>query len=316
MPARKASSTSQSATSSVGGRERRDATEAKAKMEIIFCDAVPEDLLCGICGQAAIKAVVAEECGHLFCRSCILPSLERRRECPTDATPLTPEQVRKDVRTQRKVQSLSVFCSNKRSGCSWKGCLSDLERHGERCEWASVKCPFQPHGCDAVVTRRSLTEHVQSNATSHLFLLCTVSNRLQEENIALQQEISLLQRSDSRFIWIIPNFQTKRGPLYSRKFSARGAQWYLGIDFEGPDHHAGVYLFADGHDRRVCFKLILFNIDLSEDKVHTVNDWAPEFKGKGWGPLKFINRTNLEETGFLVNQCVRVGVELENDPFN
>ena len=64
----------------------------------------------------------------------------------------------------------------------------------------------------------------------------------------------------SRFIWVIPNFESKRGPVYSRKFTAKTLQWYLGVDFEGPDQHAGVYLFAEGHSRRVDFKLILFNL--------------------------------------------------------
>lgn len=300
-----------------GGRERRSDRDPQSiqHLDVPFCDTVPVDLQCAICMQAANEAVVTEECGHLFCRVCVSRALDRKKECPVDRTPLTNEQVRKDVRTQRKVQALSVFCYNKRGGCVWKGCLSDLERHVEKCEFATVKCPFMAHGCDAVVTRKSLTEHIQGTDVSHLLLLCNSLSKLQEENTALQQEVALLQRSDERFIWVIPNFETKRGPLYSRKFIAKNVQWYLGVDFEGPDQHAGVYLFAEGHTRRVDFKLILFNVDPASDKVHTVNDWSIEFKGKGWGPLKFINRSNLENTGFLVNHCVRVGVEIEREPF-
>eukprot|EP00993_Chasmostoma_nieuportense_P002287 NODE_3097_length_1030_cov_32.193798_g2953_i0.p1 GENE.NODE_3097_length_1030_cov_32.193798_g2953_i0~~NODE_3097_length_1030_cov_32.193798_g2953_i0.p1 ORF type:complete len:248 (-),score=64.75 NODE_3097_length_1030_cov_32.193798_g2953_i0:96-839(-) len=220
-----------------------------------------------------------------------------------------------DVRTQRKIQALPTSCYNKKSGCSWRGCLSDLEKHGEKCDFASVKCPFTAHSCEAIVTRKTLGDHIQSNITSHLLLMCSSLSKLQEENMALQQELDILQRPDERFVWVIPNFESKRGPVYSRKFSAKALQWYLGVDFEGPDQHAGVYLFAEGHNRRVDFKLLLFNVDPHKDKIHTVNDWSLDFKGKGWGPLKFINRSNLEETGFLVNNCVRIGVEVESDPF-
>uniref|UniRef100_A0A7S1NRG8 RING-type E3 ubiquitin transferase n=1 Tax=Eutreptiella gymnastica TaxID=73025 RepID=A0A7S1NRG8_9EUGL len=300
-----------------GGRERGRERERDpiVQLDIPFCETVPEDFQCGICLTAAREAVVTEECGHLFCRACISSALDRKKECPVDRTPLNHDQVRKDVRTQRKIQALSVWCYNKKGGCAWKGCLSDLEKHCEKCDFATVKCPFQLHGCDAIISRKTLTDHIQTNVTSHLLLLCTSLGKLQEENIALQQELDIIQRSDERFIWVIPNFESKRGPVYSRKFTAKNLQWYLGVDFECPDQHAGVYLFAEGHSRRVDFKLILFNVDAAKDKIHTVNDWSTEFKGKGWGPLKFINRTNLEDTGFLVNNCVRIGVEIESDPF-
>ena len=39
-------------------------------------------------------------------------------------------------------------------------------------------------------------------------------------------------------------------------------------------------------------------------------------QGKGWGPLKFIDRPNLSGTGFLVNGCVRLAVEVEGYPFD
>jgi len=283
--------------------------------DIPFVDAVPDDLQCGICFSAAIDPVVTEDCGHLFCRECILTALERKKECPIDRLPLTVTDIRKDVRTLRRIHSLTVYCVNKKQNCTWSGAYSDLDRHVERCEFATVKCPFSVHGCDVVVSRKTLPEHMATGTNSHLMLLCAVTARLLDENTALQQELDILQRDDMRFIWVITNFEAKRGPVYSRKFSGRGTMWYLGVDFEGPEQHAGVYLFAEGHQKRVDFKLILFNQDPTKDKVHIVNDWAADYKGKGWGPLKFINRSNLGNSGFIVNGCVRIGVEIETDPF-
>eukprot|EP00997_Jenningsia_sp_PLL12_P004690 NODE_1955_length_1026_cov_100.370522_g1587_i0.p1 GENE.NODE_1955_length_1026_cov_100.370522_g1587_i0~~NODE_1955_length_1026_cov_100.370522_g1587_i0.p1 ORF type:complete len:317 (-),score=110.59 NODE_1955_length_1026_cov_100.370522_g1587_i0:76-984(-) len=297
-----------------GGREVRRASPPE-QLEVPLADPLPEDLQCSICLHVATDAVVTEECGHLFCKLCITTALERKTECPVDRSPLTQDQIRKDVRARRRIQALAVWCHNRRGGCTWKGCYSDLERHYDKCDFATVKCPFTPHGCDAVVTRKALAEHTQGNMMHHLVLLCASLSRFQEENTALRQALDIVQRPNERFIWVIPNFESKRGPIYSRKFTAKHLQWYLGLDFEGPDEHTGVYMFAEGHNRRVDFKLILFNSDPCKDKVHTVNDWSPDFKGKGWGPLKFINRSNLVDTGFLANGCVRIGVEVESDPF-
>lgn len=300
-----------------GGSMRR-ATSVEARgppQEVPFVDSVPDDLQCGICFSAAVDPVVTEECGHLFCRECIQTALERKKECPIDRLPLTMNDVRKDIRALRKIQSLTVQCYNNKAGCSWVGAYSDLDRHADRCELATVKCPFSVHGCEAIVSRKTLPEHMSTNMNAHLLLVCQVTTRLADENVMLQQELDILQREDMRFVWIITNFEAKRGPVYSRKFVARGLQWYLGIDFEGPEKHAGVYLFAEGHAKRVDFKLILFNADAARDKVHIVNDWAADYKGKGWGPLKFIDRSNLGSSGFIVSGCVRIGVEIDADPF-
>ncbi len=289
---------------------------SSAAVEVPFAEPVPEDLQCGICLQAATDPVVTEDCGHLFCRDCIATALERKRECPIDRQPLTINQVRKDVRTLRKVMSLQTYCLNKRSGCNWVGSYSDLDKHVDRCDYSTVRCPFAPHGCDAAVTRKTLAEHLSGSVPQHLMLMCQVTARLLEDNAALQQELDLIQRDDQRFVWVIPNFENKRGPVYSRKFCARGLMWYLGVDFEGPDQHAGEYLSAEGHQRRVDFKLLLLNVDPARDKEHSVNDWHPDYKGKGWGPLKFIDRLTIAQAGFVVNGCVRIGAEIEGDPFD
>lgn len=295
---------------------RRDRRAKALLPEVPFIETIPEDVQCQICLGASMEATVTEDCGHLFCRDCIETAMERKKECPVCRAALSLAELRKDVRAQRRVMSLTTACFNKRSGCPWKGVYSDLEKHNDKCEFATVKCPFAQHGCDAIVTRKSVQDHMTTSVPQHLLLVCNAVTRLSEENLAMQQELELLQREDVRFVWIIPNFEAKKGPLYSRKFSARGHFWYLGVDFEGPDQHAGVYLFAEGHTRRVDFKLLLYNQDSARDKVHQVNDWAPDYKGKGWGPLKFIDRSTIASSGFVVNGCVRIGAELESEPFD
>ena len=277
---------------------------------------VPDDLLCAICLCAASEPVVTEECGHLFCRACILTALERKSQCPIDRNPLTAAEVRKDVRTQRKIASLRTRCPNHAEGCAWVGELSDMQGHCDNCEFSVFKCGFVMVGCDADVTRKSVLEHSKSHLNHHLALLCRTAARLSEENTALRQELDLMQRDTHRFTWVVTMFSARRGPFYSRKFFARGLQWYLGVDFEGPDHHAGVYVFAEGHTKRVDFKLVLLNQDPRKDRIHIVNDWAVDYKGKGWGPLKFIDRTILGNSGFLVSGSVRIQVEMTSEPYD
>eukprot|EP00755_Sulcionema_specki_P028143 Sspe_Gene.89269::Locus_61066_Transcript_1_1_Confidence_1.000_Length_1237::g.89269::m.89269 len=290
--------------------------DSRNGLDYPFSESIPEDLQCGICLGPAIESNVTQECGHLFCRGCILQAMEAKKECPTCRRPITIDEIRKDVRTQRKIHALGVHCRNKRGGCAWKGALSEFERHAEKCEYATVKCPFAPHGCDEDVTRRSLQQHIQNSMSNHLILMCQALTKLQEDNLTLLQELHILQRYDKRFIWVIPNFGSKKGPVYSQKFMSKGHQWYLGVDFEGPDQHAGVYLFAEGHTKRVNFKLILFHQDPSKDKMHIVNDWTVDYKGKGWGPLKFIDRSNLNGTGYIVGGCVRIAAEIDGEPYD
>ena len=207
--------------------------EDPCEAELPFVDAVPEDLQCGICFGPCLEPHVTEECGHLFCKSCVSTALEVKTECPICRVTVTLEQVRKDVRTQRKIAGLNVYCKyRKTGGCQWQGVLSDLERHTEKCEHALVPCPYTAHGCDATVTRHSLADHMQTAMSSHMVLAASALTRLQEEQLTLQQEIEILQRHDQRFIWVIPNFMCRKAPAYSRKFTAKSHQWYLGVDFD------------------------------------------------------------------------------------
>jgi hypothetical protein len=290
--------------------------QSPALPDVQFVNSVPEDLVCGICLAAAQDAVVTEECGHLFCRDCITQAMVRKKECPVDRTPLSLDHIHKDVRSQRKIKELVVFCPQKGLGCAWTGAYSDVERHVPKCEFTAVACPFESHGCNVQCSRKQLGEHINTGSQHHLVLLCASMIRMQEDMLTLTQQLEIHSRHEKQYIWVIPGFDTKRGPVYSPKFMQRGFMWYLGVDSEGPDQHAGVYLFAEGHNRRVDFKLTLFHSEESRDKVHMVSDWRKDYKGKGWGPLKFIDRANLASSGFVSNGCIRVGLRMECDAYD
>ena len=90
-------------------------------------------------------------------------------------------QIRKDVRAQRKINSLRVYCGNRESGCTWEGDLSDHPAHARHCEFCLVKCPFEEHGCTAVITNKTCDAHMQEAAMAHALLMCNAVTALKGE---------------------------------------------------------------------------------------------------------------------------------------
>ncbi|KAG5486175.1 hypothetical protein LSCM1_07294 [Leishmania martiniquensis] len=118
-----------------------------------------------------------------------------------------------------------------------------------------------------------------------------------------------------RFVWVIMDVTSLQEPCYSRPFTSHSLPWYVGIDATVASEQCGVYLFAEGHEHRVDFRVILYHGDPARDVVHVVRDWQEDYIGKGWGPLRFINRFTLEQDGFLVRGCLRVGIEVLSMPY-
>lgn len=118
-----------------------------------------------------------------------------------------------------------------------------------------------------------------------------------------------------RFVWVITDMASRQAPCYSRSFTSHGLPWYVGMDTTASWEQCGVYLFTEGHEHRVDFRVILYHEDPARDVVHVVRDWQEDYIGKGWGPLRFINRFTLEQDGFLVSGCLRVGIEVVSGPY-
>eukprot|EP01004_Peranema_trichophorum_P005918 NODE_4759_length_1118_cov_43.773869_g4223_i0.p1 GENE.NODE_4759_length_1118_cov_43.773869_g4223_i0~~NODE_4759_length_1118_cov_43.773869_g4223_i0.p1 ORF type:complete len:310 (+),score=50.96 NODE_4759_length_1118_cov_43.773869_g4223_i0:70-999(+) len=299
-------------------------------LSLQFVDSVPEDFQCCICLNAATDAVVTEDCGHLFCRECttfynypkfILTAIEQKNECPVDRLPLTMEQIRKDVRAQRKIQSLCVYCPNKESGCNWMGYLSDLPHHATGCDHGLMKCPFASHGCTALITKKTIDQHLSTEGLAHSLLMCkaldTLSLEYQKLRVATNsfQRMLMLAMDSDYFIWSIPMFEQQRGAEVSKIFKSKGLNWYMKIDFEENAQFSAVYLYASAHTKRTNFEFLLFNQDSNKDECLLIDDWAIDFKGKGWGNKRFIDRTTLADSGFIIDGRVTIGVHMVGEPF-
>ncbi|XP_062523453.1 TNF receptor-associated factor 3-like isoform X2 [Corticium candelabrum] len=113
---------------------------------------------CPLC-LYALRDPIQTPCGHRFCTSCIKNVLiQDRAKCPLDNEPLRKDEIFPDNFCRREVLSLTVLCSNKEFGCSWKGQLKELEGHDTTCDYTLVTC--ENKGCDSKVLRMVLQKHL------------------------------------------------------------------------------------------------------------------------------------------------------------
>lgn len=177
-----------------------------------FIDDVADDLLCGICSDAAGvggHATVTDACGHLFCEDCILRWLNSgNTTCPVDRQPLIRAGLRKDIRTQRLCQALRVRCDGARSGCSWEGCWSELAAHVAGCGSCKpkVRCALAACGCPAVFgtdiddagAAAARAAHNADAVQDHITLLAAHCAKLTTEHGELGALVTQLSRTVAR----------------------------------------------------------------------------------------------------------------------
>jgi len=269
-----------------------------------FVDAIPDDLQCSICLGPAVVAFVTEECGHLYCRDCIMGALDKKKECPVCRRRLTAEGIRKDVRAQRRISALRVQCENEERGCTWTGEFGERARHMNQCRLGAITCPFHALGCTEVLFRYALPQHMS---------ICAITKRLAEGSLALQQELKVIDRENGnrKFVWAIENFESNRETLFSRVFRAHGVQWQLKVVPEGKAAPR-VTLQPIGHQNRAKFTLTLFNTEPGKNKVARIED--PNIKGKGTGVAGFIPHGDRLQA-FLVSGCITLKVDIDPPPF-
>eukprot|EP01006_Ploeotia_vitrea_P022962 TRINITY_DN55409_c0_g1_i1.p1 TRINITY_DN55409_c0_g1~~TRINITY_DN55409_c0_g1_i1.p1 ORF type:complete len:313 (-),score=16.51 TRINITY_DN55409_c0_g1_i1:538-1437(-) len=296
----------------------RDNRDSVWSLPLEFVDP-PEEYQCSICVGPAKEACVTEECGHLFCKKCIMQALALKQECPVDRISLTPQQVRKDVRVQRKVLELKVHCIHNDKGCQWTGEVNSLLEHISKCTVRPIDCPYAEFGCRVSLTGATYEQHLQDNMAKHNLLLLSGVKKLQEQlvasekrTIALQRIVALSHDSDY-FVWSVVMRKPYQGTEVSKIFRRKGLNWYMKIDFDADPQFAAVYLYASGHHQRATFQFTLFNRDPARDVTLRIDDWAASYKGKGWGNKRFVDKQDV--TSFLIEGRVTIGVHILGEPY-
>eukprot|EP01060_Flectonema_neradi_P027824 TRINITY_DN37448_c0_g1_i1.p1 TRINITY_DN37448_c0_g1~~TRINITY_DN37448_c0_g1_i1.p1 ORF type:complete len:376 (+),score=37.17 TRINITY_DN37448_c0_g1_i1:60-1187(+) len=145
---------------------------------ISFTSDIPDDLVCGICKDAASDPQVTEQCGHLFCQGCIETSLKHSSCCPLCR--MEDVRMRVDHRAKRQVDALGVKCAH--PGCNWTGVHSDLSVHRNNCAHKVFPCTYGSIGCPKQGTEPELVKHEHSETQQHLHLLLKKVFSLEQKN--------------------------------------------------------------------------------------------------------------------------------------
>ena len=129
-----------------------------------FVECVPEHFLCSKCIGVARRLTFTSCCGESYCHGCIAEIQQKGEPCPAceEKAFTTSEQ----VKFQRRIMSLQVYCSMKERGCDWNGTLDNLDAHldpdGDNCQHVDTKCPFD---CQLNVPKNKLNQHVEKECS-------------------------------------------------------------------------------------------------------------------------------------------------------
>lgn len=122
--------------------------------QLEYVSSVDQNLLCPICHIAFVDPVTTK-CDHVFCRDCLRQAWDSSKSCPIDRSPLRfPEDV---VRTHKiilnQLDGLDVKCPNASEGCDKLLARSMVQNHVDRyCPYTLVECPEKT--CGALVARK------------------------------------------------------------------------------------------------------------------------------------------------------------------
>ena len=134
------------------------ASETSHGYQCQFIDSVAEDFYCKQCGLVARKLTCTGCCGETYCYGCIRAVQQHNKPCPECAQQTF--EIFQQVKYQRKISALHVYCSLKERGCGWSGPLASLEAHLDPdtgdCEYTDVPCPLK---CSQKVSKKTLEHH-------------------------------------------------------------------------------------------------------------------------------------------------------------
>ena len=140
-----------------------------------FADPGPsDDQICPICRHVARKACQVNCCGKIFCNGCLekLRQYSDEFKCPNCRKKLDGKYFR-DIRIEREIFHLKIYCNNKNKGCSWQGNLKDVDTHIKECPNQLVTCVK----CNDIMQRHRLKFHNVSECLQRYYrcLHCNAS---------------------------------------------------------------------------------------------------------------------------------------------
>ena len=155
-----------------GGSERESGYQLNR-----FIGEVSDDLLCGICRLVAREPHSTNCCGEHFCKNCITQVLDASKPCPS-CSQTTFSAIFPDIRDQKRILALRIYCTMKDRGCEWVGKLEDLQAHllvdSNDCQYVDIQCPNK---CGESVPRHQLLSHLADSCLNrdHFCKYCNFS---------------------------------------------------------------------------------------------------------------------------------------------
>ena len=134
-----------------------------------FLDPVSDDLYCKKCTLVAKKLSISTCCGESFCQSCIADTQEQGKPCP--ACGEKDYNIVGQVKSQKRINCLQVYCSMKERGCGWSGTLEQLDTHldpdQDNCQYVDTKCPLN---CNMTIPKNKVEQHVAQHCAKRPYV--------------------------------------------------------------------------------------------------------------------------------------------------
>ena len=127
--------------------------------EYDFAGVPPDRVLCKICHNPCRDAYLTGCCGTNFCYSCLQQL--KKGTAINKACPICREEkfrIFPNKGLDREIKSFSVYCENRRGGCTWSGEINNVEKHiAVDCQFVEVTCPSK---CGLKLKRQCVQQHL------------------------------------------------------------------------------------------------------------------------------------------------------------
>ena len=134
-----------------------------------FIDSVPEDFYCKKCTLVARRLTICSSCMESYCYACITDTQKQGQPCPTCGE--EHFQAMPQVKYQKRMRELRVYCSMKERGCGWTGTLDQLDTHldpdHDSCQYVDTKCPLN---CPQTIPKNKVEQHVAQHCAKRPYV--------------------------------------------------------------------------------------------------------------------------------------------------
>lgn len=174
--------------------------------DIQFVQPLSSYLKCHLCLDHLKEPQITPECGHTFCKECILRVFGKDQEvsCPLCRTKISLHQLHPNRSVEGLLNEQLIYCSRRKMGCDAIFPLSVLPAHEDVCEFKLSFCPHHHLGCRFEGPMAVLAEHIQNCAFEALAPFIT---RTSEQIEILKRQIRSQQGVIQRLVSLFPSEQ-------------------------------------------------------------------------------------------------------------